>query len=57
MTASTPDPVVMAIVSGGTVQQVTQVLQISRATNRVMVVCHPDATPRWVSLVKPRTAS
>jgi hypothetical protein len=57
MTASRPDPVVMAIVSGGTVQQVTQVLQISRATNRVMVVCHPDATPRWVSLVKPRTAS
>ena len=49
------DPVSMFIVSGGTVQRVTRVLQVSFATGRVLVTCHPDVTPRWVSLAKPRS--
>lgn len=53
--APATEPVAMFIKSGRTVQQVTQVLQVSFATGRVLVVCHPDVTPRWVSLVKPRT--
>lgn len=50
-----PQGVAMFIVSGGTVQQVTAVLQVSFATGKVLITCHPDVTPRWVHLVKPRS--
>jgi len=49
------EPVAMFIVSGGTTQRVTRVMQVSFATGRVLIVCEPDVTPRWVSLAKPRT--
>ena len=39
------------IISGGTVQEVTEVLQYARG--RVLIKCFPDRTPRWVSLEKP----
>jgi hypothetical protein len=49
------EPVAMFIVSGGTTQRVDRVIQVSFATGRVLITCIPDRTPRWVSLVKPRT--
>lgn len=49
--------VTMSIVSGGTVQQVVDVLRVDHRRGRVLIVCHPDRTPRWVALRKPRTTS
>jgi predicted Zn-dependent protease len=46
--------VVMTIVSGGTVQQVTDVIGFDAERGMVQVRCTPDTTPRWVSLSKPR---
>lgn len=48
-------PVAMWINSGGTPQRVERVIQVSFATGRVLLTCYPDLTPRWVSLLKPRT--
>jgi hypothetical protein len=40
--------------SGGVEQRITDVLAYDHTKGTVLVICHPDVTPRWVSLAKPQ---